>query len=383
MKWLKILAVLVAAAGALVLAGGLVLARMLRVAALEVSPDHAPDPYDLEVAELTENTITLRPAARRPRSDAAANGTWGIESAALAYNQVGPVVERRGRDVVREYRHLQGGLAVGDHVRMDPFALPPDPHAAHALAFEDITLNSPLGRFPAWYMEGDTSVWAILVHGKGANRREALRIMPVLHREGLHCLAITYRNDVDCPPDPDGFYAYGRTEWEELEAAAAYALAHGAERLVIVGYSMGGAITMSFMARSKLARHVAALILDAPMLHLGETIAWGATQLRVPRRALAVSNRIVSQRYGVRWGEVDYTSRTAHLDVPILLFHGDADTVIPVALSDAFAEAHPELVTYVRVEGAGHVHAWNVDRPRYETAVRIFLATVSLSPAPA
>ena len=131
-------------------------------------------------------------------------------------------------------------------------------------------------------MAGDNSTWAILVHGKGANRREALRMMPVLHREGMHCLAITYRNDVDCPPDPDGFYAYGRTEWEELEAAAAYALAHGAERLVIVGYSMGGAITMSFMARSKLARHVAALILDAPMLHLEETIAWGATQLRVP-----------------------------------------------------------------------------------------------------
>ena len=55
--------------------------------------------------------------------------------------------------------------------------------------------------------------------------------------------------------------------------------------------------------------------------------------------------------------------------------------MIPVALSDAFADAHPELVTYVRVEGAGHVHAWNVDRPRYETAVRIFLATVNLTPA--
>lgn len=373
MKYAGWLLVALAFCVALIVAMGAVLARMMRAGALDVAPDHDPDPYDLEVVDLANGAITLQPAARRVRNDAAANGVWGIESASLAYNQVGPVIERRGRAVVREYRELQGQLAVGDLVRMDPFALPDDPRTAHALDFDEVTLRAPLGRFPAWYLAGSTDTWAILVHGKGANRREALRMMPILHGEGLHCLAITYRNDADCPPDPDGFYSYGRTEWEELEAAARHALACGAARLIIVGYSMGGAITMSFMARSTLANHVAGLILDAPMLHLGQTIAHGASQMRIPRRALAISNRIVSQRYGLDWDEVDYVARTGHLVPPILLFHGDADRTIPVTLSDAFAEAHPEQVTYIRVAGAGHVHAWNVDRPRYEAAVRTFV----------
>ena len=109
------------------------------------------------------------------------------------------------------------------------------------------------------------------------------------------------------------------------------------------------------------------------MLNLQQTVAHGATQLGVPRRFLAVGNRIATQRYGLQWGELDYLSRISDLHVPILLFHGDADALVPVSLSDSFAAALPELVTYIRVPEAGHVRSWNVDQEGYELAVSAFV----------
>jgi uncharacterized protein len=50
---------------------------------------------------------------------------------------------------------------------------------------------------------------------------------------------------------------YGLTEWRDLAAAAQYALARGARRLLLVGYSMGGAIVVSFLEHSPLAARVA------------------------------------------------------------------------------------------------------------------------------
>ena len=52
---------------------------------------------------------------------------------------------------------------------------------------------------------------------------------------------------------PDGFYRFGETEWEGLEGAAQYALDKGAEDLILVGYSMGGAIITNFLFESLLA----------------------------------------------------------------------------------------------------------------------------------
>jgi uncharacterized protein len=62
--------------------------------------------------------------------------------------------------------------------------------------------------------------------------------------------------------------------------------------------------------------------------------------------------------------------------MPILLFHGTDDHTVPISSSAAFARALPELVTYHRVAGAGHVESWNVGPARYERRVRTFLARV-------
>ena len=52
---------------------------------------------------------------------------------------------------------------------------------------------------------------------------------------------------------------------------------------------------------------------------------------------------------------------------------GASDPTVPVATSDALAQARPDIVQYVRFEQAAHVRTWNLDRQAYENRLRAFL----------
>lgn len=357
---------------------------MMKTNALDPATDREADPLDIEVASVGDGRITLRKAGRRVRNNPAAPGEWGV-AGARGYGRAGEILEEGSGTVTRSFRTLTGSITAGDFVRLDTFAYTGDPASALGLAFEEVEFDGPLGPASAWLTWPATGtggdVWAILTHGKGANRRETLRILPTLVECGLPSLSITYRNDTEAPADPEGMYSYGRREWEDLEGAVRYAIDHGAAGVVLVGFSMGGAITLSFMAHSPLATLVRGLILDAPMLDLEETIGHGAELRHIPRQALVISNRMVGRFYGLDWGEVSYLGRAASLACPVLLFHGDADWSVPKQTSDALAAALRSSavgdVTYIEVPGAGHVRAWNVAPALYEAAVRAFLARLS------
>ena len=139
---------------------------------------------------------------------------------------------------------------------------------------------------------------------------------------------------------------------------------------VLVGYSMGGGIVTNFLYESRLAKQVKGVILEAPMLDFGAVFDRVAGERGVPGILATVSKLIVGFRFDVDWGELNYLKRADELTVPILLFHGDDDPTAPVTTSDALAEKRPDIVTYVRVAGAGHVRSWNTGPAAYEAAVR-------------
>ena len=166
----------------------------------------------------------------------------------------------------------------------------------------------------------------------------------------------------------------GQTEWRDAEAAAQYALDHGAERLVMVGFSMGGAIVTQFMENSPLAADTDAMILDAPALDWQSIISFSAEELGLPGWTAKPVEWAIGLRIDVDWNKIDALDHTDQLTVPTLLFHGGEDNVVPIADSEEFAAALPDSVTFHRVERAGHVQSWNVDPPRYDRWVTRFLA---------
>ena len=109
------------------------------------------------------------------------------------------------------------------------------------------------------------------------------------------------------------------------------------------------------------------------MINFNATIDLGARQKGYPGLVTTIAKAVSSVRFDVDWKALDYLKHTDELTVPILLFHGDADERVPVETSDALAEARPDLVRYVRVAGATHVRAWNMDPAVYKAAVSDFL----------
>jgi pimeloyl-ACP methyl ester carboxylesterase len=352
-------------------AGAWYYADQLKQGALE--PDDSPPVPDLKVTAVGGSRLTLgvMPDASED-GDWTKDGVYGLQWDD-GYGQVGSIVEIDDQHVVREFVTVRGSIDVGDLARLDSFAWPENPQQAFGIPFEEVTFASPLGDFPAWFVDGSNDTWAIFVHGRGSDRGEALRMLPTITGTGFPSLVITYRNDPEVPASPDGFYRFGQTEWEDLEGAVRYAVQHGAERLVLVGYSMGGAIVTNFLYQSPLAERVEAVILDAPMLNFRDTVDRLAWKQGVPWFLTQAAEKLAEIRFHVDWEAMNYLRRADELTAPVLLFHGDDDDRAPVETSDALAEARPDLVTYLRVEGAGHVRSWNTDPEAYEAAVRDFL----------
>lgn len=208
--WSALALVLVVAS--VLVGGGWYFSDQIKDGTLKV--EHGKHPPDLEVADISGGRITLKLMPDTKTRDWQTEGIWGMEWKD-GYGQVGEIIDLEDRSVVREYIPLMGGLSTGDKVRLDSFAFPGDPLQAHGIAFEEVYYSSTLGSFPAWYIEGSTDVWAIFVHGRGASRREALRMLPMVTELGLPSLVITYRNDEGVPQNPDGLHWLGLTEWEE------------------------------------------------------------------------------------------------------------------------------------------------------------------------
>jgi pimeloyl-ACP methyl ester carboxylesterase len=307
---------------------------------------------------------------------------------AAGSGELGPVTSTSGGSVVRSLKVTSGAAPVaGDPagLRRDVYD---DPKQAYDVAFDEVDVTCAGGHCPAWSVPGQrTDTWAVMVHGKGASRTEALRALGPVIDAKLSALVISYRNDEGVPADESDEYGYGVTEWRDLDGAVSYALEHGAQRVLLYGASMGGGIVASFLQHSANAGKVSGVVLDAPMLDLARTITYGAS-LRtlpligtsIPGSLITTARRLTSARYGVDWDHADYLDGPRWLQVPALVLHGTADRTVPIATSEAFAASYPDLVRFVRFDGATHVGSWNRDVARYRSELTAFLTRVAPAP---
>ncbi len=340
--------------------------------------DRSEDEFKLRVAAFGDGTITL---AFENSDDAPDSiGTFGLESESGAYGQIGDIVSEADGEVVRVFEPLVGGFGLGNSVRVERDAFPRDPGAAFGVEYSDVEYRS-LGPMPAWFVLADEhpETWAVMVHGRTGTRTETLRALQTVHDFGLPVLSINYRNDEGVAEDPSGEYGFGTTEWEDLEAAVEYAFAHGAEEVILFGFSMGGGIVAHFMHESELAGSVRGLVLDAPLLNLTSALNLAAEQRGLPAFLPWLAANLSSVRFGTDWPALDTRDELLKVDVPMLVFHGTGDETIPISQSDDFVQDFADRlgdVTYIRIEDAEHVGSWNVDPEGYGIALTQWLGEV-------
>jgi hypothetical protein len=338
-----------------------------------VVPDRSPWPEETTVEARSADRIVLE-----RNEDSERPGRYGIEWQG-GQARVGAVLSRDAETVTRQLLRVDGYLTAGIEVGVESKFYSGDPLQALGIPFETVPVRGELGPMPAWLVGGDSATWAIVVHGINDTPEAGLRLLPALRRAGMPAMLITYRDDDGAPSSPDGLHHMGQTEWRDLEAAVRYAFRHGARRLVLAGYSMGGSIVAQFMQESALAPRVAGLVLDAPALSWEAAFEQGAAEMGMPAITTLPLKLAIAARIDVDWEAVDATRHLEAFQLPILLFHGTDDDLTPISASKEFAAELPGRVTLYRTPDAGHTQSWNVDPRLYDRRLGMFLDSLSAS----
>lgn len=252
--------------------------------------------------------------------------------------------------------------------------------------YRDVSVPTPLGDAPAWLIpaaDPDSTRWVIQVHGRAVRRAETLRASRVFHESGYTSLLVSYRNDGDAPRSPDGRFRLGDTEWEDVDAALSYAVAAGATRVVLMGWSMGGATVLQVATRSSMAHMIDGVVLDSPVIDWHETLRYRSSQLHIPAPVQNAALATLTHDWGgiatgleasVDLDRLDFVSRNDELATRTLLLHSDDDGYVSSASSRQLAELRPDIVTFVPFSIARHTKLWNYDPERWSEAIRTWLA---------
>ena len=142
-------------------------------------------------------------------------------------------------------------------------------------------------------------------------------------------------------------------------------------RLGLVGYSMGASIAILLAADEP---RVAAVVADSPFTGIADVVAHGAARLRLPARLVVPAADLLNGwRYGYRFGAVRPIEAVAAISPrPLLIVHGEADSLIPVGHAHALFETARAPKDLWIIPGAEHCGGYFADRPGYVARVADF-----------
>lgn len=315
-------------------------------------------------------------------------GEYGLWHDGTGHTTVGPVLEvdeaagTVRRAVVRTSGDVSARVRWSGHVHPDPAAMDVD--------WAELDLPTPVGPAPAWVIRPrgagtaevpgtapvDGTTWAVHVHGIRTTRVTALRTVPAALEAGWTSIVPSFRGDGEAPWQGRASHL-GAREWPDVEAALDHAVANGAARLVVVGWSMGATITHELLARSAHHDRIAGLVLVSPALDWETTVRSQAGRAGLPgfvvgaalrAMALPLVCRVVGLRSPVDVRALSWLHAPRNLP-PTLLIHSSGDTTVPFAVSREFADAHPGTVTLAVSEPAEHAWERNVDAVWFDSTI--------------
>src|SRR6478735_11295084 len=379
---LTVLSVALAAVLGALATGSVVMARKV------VTPARRQADTRILALDTAAQTITLSRTA-----DTELPGRYGLFTTGTSeYIKLGSVLSEDATSVKRKLL-----THVGSDARLEPEAAFSGwyfdrPEQLH-LPFTPELIGSTVGPCPAWlFPAGDGDTWVIQVHGRGTTRAECLRAVPVFHALGITSLVVSYRNDGEAPRSRAGTYALGATEWRDVDAAVGFARRRGAKRIILMGWSMGGAISLQVSLNSAHRDSIAGLILESPVVDWRIVLEYQARNLRVPTAGSGLAIGALGAEWAtpvtragsaIPFDRLDVVSRAGELRHPILILHSDDDGFVPSDASHDLVVARPDLVDLKVFEVARHTKLWNYDQERWSDSIRNWISDRGLSGVPA
>ncbi|RJX35530.1 MAG: alpha/beta hydrolase [Desulfarculus sp.] len=206
---------------------------------------------------------------------------------------------------------------------------------ALGLAYEDVWLTAADGtRLHGWHLPAPGARHLLLFcHGNAGNISHRLDNLARLQQAGLASFIFDYRGygRSQGSPSEAGMYqdAEAAFDWAQQKAAGQ------GGRVVVFGRSLGG-VAAVYLAT---VRSPAGLILESTFTNLGDM---ARSFLPLPGLGGWLGKRFNS------------LGRAPQVRAPVLVLHGDADEIVPLALGQALFAALPPPKQFVLLQGAGH-----------------------------
>ena len=204
----------------------------------------------------------------------------------------------------------------------------------------------------ALWLASDNPRAPVLLYLHGARRNvssSAFRIRQ-MQELGFSVLAIDYRG---FGRSSEGLPSEASVAEDALAAWAWLDRHHGQQPRYIFGHSLGGAIAVQLASDVKDAK---GLILEGTFTSIPdvfETMKWGWLPVAP----------LITQRF-------DSAAKIARLTLPVLVVHGDADTLIRPELGRALYERAVAPKRFELVQGGTHYSTNGVGQPQYRQALR-------------
>lgn len=221
--------------------------------------------------------------------------------------------------------------------------------------YRDVQFPTPDGLLlRGWYIPARNGAAIILVHGHGGNRTQLLSEAALLSQEGYGVLMYDARN---CGESEGQVTTFGLLEANDLRGALDFILDQPeveADRIAVLGHSMGGATAILAAARMP---EIQAVVVESTYANL-------ENNLRAHLDRYTGLPYIPFGPLVIFWGE--YESRVKldqvrPVDViaaisprPILIVHGAQDDVMPLENAYQLYEAASEPKELLILEEAGH-----------------------------
>jgi uncharacterized protein len=223
------------------------------------------------------------------------------------------------------------------------------------LAYETLTLKTEDGeQLQAWFVPREKARAAvILFHGNAGNISHRLEYLAMFHRMGLATLIFDYRGygRSTGKPSEEGLHRDAEAAWKFLVGERGIP----ADRIVLFGESLGGAVAARLAAQERPAALILASVFTSVPELGGDLYPW------LPVKWLA------RMRYDTR-------AALKGVTCPVLVAHSPEDEIVPYRHGRVLFEAAPQPKAFLELAG-GHNEGFVFVRPDWVAGVSGFLET--------
>ncbi|MCC2675492.1 MAG: hypothetical protein K0R89_123 [Ramlibacter sp.] len=202
----------------------------------------------------------------------------------------------------------------------------------------------------------------LYLHGARWNVTGSAPRIRRMQQLGFSVLAIDYRGfgkSTAGLPSEDMAYEDAQTAWKWLAAR------HGQRERYVFGHSLGGAIAIDLASRVEDERGVIVEGTFTSIPDVASSMKFGWLPI----------SALITQRF-------EAVKKVDKLRSPLLVVHGENDSLIPSMLGRRLYEAATGPKHFLLVEGGSHFSTMAVGLPKYREALKDFFSLTSRAAAP-